>query len=36
MSGLWISTPSISHLAVLAEEVDLVAEPGQRPARLAL
>ena len=34
MSGLWIWTPSISHLAVLAEQVDLVAEPGQRPGEV--
>ena len=33
MSGLWIWTPSISDLAVLAEEMDLVAEPGQRRGR---
>ena len=36
MSGLWISTPSSSHLAVLAEQVDLVAEPGQRPRQVGV
>ena len=34
MSGLWISTPSIFDLAVLAEQMDLVAEPGQRPGQV--
>ena len=36
MSGLWISTPSMLDLAVLAEQVDLVAEPGQRPRQIGV
>ena len=36
MSGLWISTPSIFDLAVLAEEMDLMAEPGQRAGEVGV
>ena len=41
MSGLWTVTspgagPELGRVAVLTDEVDLVAEPRERVARLAL